>query len=108
LQRILYSSTHHINPGCPPARPREKRFIWPLHPFEIFTAQKDGSDLKALTFTESYNAEATVSKDGEIVFTSLREGDLDIYTMNQDGSGVKRLTHQKGYDGVPFSLPMGR
>jgi len=107
-QRILYSSTHHIHPDCPPVRPREKRFIWPLHPFEIFTAKRDGSDLKQMTFTGSYNAEATVSKDGEIVFTSLREGDLDIYTMNPDGRNVKRLTHQKGYDGGPFLSADGK
>ncbi len=107
-KRILYSSTHHINPDCPPARPREKRFIWPLPTFEIFTAQKDVSDLKALTSTGSYNAEATVSKDGKIVFTSLREGDLDIYTMNPDGGDVKRLTLQKGYDGGPFFSADGK
>jgi TolB protein len=101
-KRILYSSTHHFHPDCPPARPREKRFIWPLHPFEVFTSKADGSDLKQLTHTGSYNAEATVSKNGKIVFTSLREGDLDIYTMNRDGNDVKRLTHQKGYDGGPF------
>ena len=107
-QRILYSSTHHINPDCPPPRPREKRFIWPLHPYEIFTAKRDGSDLRQLTFTGNYNAEATVSRDGKIVFTSLREGDLDIYTMNQDGSDVKRLTFQKGYDGGPFFSADGK
>jgi Tol biopolymer transport system component len=107
-QRILYSSTHTLHPDCPPPRPREKRFIWPLHPFEIFTAKRDGSDLKQMTFTGSYNAEATVSKDGEIVFTSLREGDLDIYTMNPDGRNVKRLTHQKGYDGGPFFSADGK
>jgi Tol biopolymer transport system component len=107
-KRILYSSTHHIGPDCPPVRPREKRFIWPLHPYEIFTAKKDGSDLKQLTFTGSYNAEATVSKNGKMVLTSLREGDLDIYTMNPDGSDVRRLTHQKGYDGGPFFSADGK
>jgi Tol biopolymer transport system component len=106
--RILFSSTHHINPDCPPARPREKRFIWPLHPYEIFTAKTDGSDLKQLTFTGSYNAEATVSKEGKLVFTSLREGDLDIYTMNPEGGDVKRLTHRKGYDGGPFFSADGK
>jgi Tol biopolymer transport system component len=106
--RILYSSTHHTNPDCPPPRPRERRFIWPLHPYEIFTAKRDGSDLRQLTFTGSYNAEATVSRDGKIVFTSFREGDLDIYTMNQDGSDVKRLTYQKGYDGGPFFSADGK
>ena len=107
-KRILYSSTHPINPDCPPVRPREKRFIWPLLPYEIFKAKTDGSDLKPLTFTGSYNAEATVSKNGKIVFTSLREGDLDIYIMNPDGSDVKRLTYQKGYDGGPFFSADGK
>lgn len=107
-RKILYSSTHPIGPDCPPAPPRGKRFIWPLHPFEIFTANVDGRDLKRLTFTKDYNAEATVSRDGKIVFTSLREGDLDIYVMNKDGSGVKRLTHQEGYDGGPFFSADGK
>ena len=107
-ERILYSSTHHIRSDCPPVPPRGKRFIWPLHPYEIFSSKSDGSNLKPLTFTGDYNAEATVSKDGKIVFTSLREGDLDIYTMNSDGSGVKRLTHQKGYDGGPFFSSDGK
>ena len=107
-QRILYSSTHQNNPDCPPARPREKRFIWPLLPFEIFTAKIDGSDLKQLTLTGNYNAEATQSKNGKVVFTSFREGDLDIYTMNSDGREVKRLTRQKGYDGGPFFSADGK
>jgi len=53
-RRILYSSTHYVSPDCPPARPREKRFIWPLYPYEIFTAKADGSGLKPLTHTGSY------------------------------------------------------
>ena len=37
-----------------------------------------------------------------IVFTSLKDGDLDLYTMNVDGTNIKQLTTQKGYDGGPF------
>ncbi len=107
-KRILYSSTHQAQPECPPIVPKGKRFIWPLHPYEIFSAKTHGSDLKQLTSTGSYNAEATVSADGSIVFTSLREGDLDIYTMNPDGSGVRRLTREKGYDGGPFFSKDGK
>jgi len=48
--------------------------------------------------------EATISNDGKkIVFTSVRNGDLDIYTMNADGTNMKQLTHEVGYDGGPFS-----
>jgi Tol biopolymer transport system component len=107
-KRILYSSTHLRHPACPPAPRRRQRFIWPLHPYEIFSSNTDGSDLRQLTFAGNYNAEATVSKGGEIVFTSLRGGDLDIYKMNSDGNGLKRLTDQKGYDGGPFFSADGK
>jgi TolB protein len=50
-----------------------------------------------------------VSPDGKtIVFTSLRDGDLEVYTMRADGSGVRRLTHEPGYDGGAFFSPDGR
>ena len=52
---------------------------------------------------QGYNAESTITRDGkQIVFTSMRNGDLDIYTMDADGSNVRQLTHELGYDGGPF------
>ncbi len=36
------------------------------------------------------------------MFTSTRDGDLDLYSMNLDGSDVKRLTDAPGYDGGAF------
>jgi Tol biopolymer transport system component len=36
------------------------------------------------------------------VFTSVRDGDLDLYTMNADGGDVRRLTDEVGYDGGAF------
>ena len=55
------------------------------------------------------HAEGTLSPDGKtIVFTSLRDGDLDIYTMNIDGSNLRRLTHTLGYDGGPAFSPDGK
>jgi TolB protein len=59
--------------------------------------------VKALFASPAYDAEATISSDGSrIVFTSAREGDLDIYTMSSNGTGVTKLTHTPGYDGGPF------
>src|SRR5213592_1171938 len=56
-----------------------------------------------------YDAEGTLSPDGRtIVFTSLRDGDLDIYTMRVDGTHLRRLTHTLGYDGGPFFSPDGK
>ena len=47
--------------------------------------------------------EATISPVGDrIVFTSVRNGDLDVYSMNLDGSDVQQLTNEIGYDGGPY------
>jgi Tol biopolymer transport system component len=61
-----------------------------------------------LTNSARYDAESTIRKDGRIVFTSLRGGDLDIYTMDENGRDVRQLTHELGYDGGPFWSYDGR
>jgi len=102
--RVLFSSTHASSPDCPPKPDYSRGYVWPVYDtYQIFTAKPDGSDLKQLTNAHGYNAESTITRDGKhIVFTSTRNGDLDIYTMNADGSNVKQLTHELGYDGGPF------
>jgi len=106
-KRILYASTHHHDKKCPPPPDRSKGYVWKLYEtFDIFL--KDGDDLKQLTNTDGYDAEATVSPNGDkIVFTSLRDGDPEIYTMNLDGTNQTRLTFENGYDGGPFFSPDG-
>src|SRR6266496_3891250 len=100
---ILYSSTHLGAKRCPPRPDFSKGYVWAVYDtFHIFTANPDGSNLKQLTNTVGYDAETTISRDGKLVFTSKRDGDLDIYTMDGNGKHVKRLTNELGYDGGPF------
>jgi TolB protein len=103
-QRIIYSSTHLGSPDCPPFPDRSEGYVWPLYrTFDIFSARPDGTDLKRLTTADGYDAENTVSPDGKkIVFTSTRDGDLELYDMNVDGTGQRRLTNSLGYDGGAF------
>ncbi|MGA2075887.1 MAG: hypothetical protein ABSH52_20550 [Terriglobia bacterium] len=109
-KHILYSSTHLSSPECPPRPDYSKGYVWGVYStFRIFYSTDRGQILKQLTQAPGYNAEATLSSDGKkIVFTSSRDGDLEIYTMNPDGSDVKRLTHELGYDGGPFFSPDGQ
>ena len=102
--RILYSSTHLGGEACPPEPDRSQGYVWPLYStYEVFSAKPDGSDLKPLTDHEGYDAEATTCpQDGSIIFTSTRDGDLELYRMDADGSNVQRLTHTPGYDGGAF------
>jgi TolB protein len=102
-ERLLYSSTHHRSARCPTPPDRSRGYVWPLDPYDIFTANADGSGLRQLTDLPGYDAEATIAPDGRtIVFTSDRDGDLELYAMDADGSNVRRLTHRPGYDGGAF------
>jgi len=107
-RRIFFASTHAADTACPPRPDPSKGYVWGLDPFDIYTANRDGSELKRLTNFGVYTAEGTLAPDGRaIVFTSLKDGDLDIYTMGVDGSNLRRLTNTPGYDGGPFFSPDG-
>jgi len=109
-QRIVFASTSHLPGDCPPKpkTPAGARYVWPLYPYDIFTATVDGSDLKKITDNPKYDAEPVVSADGkQIVFGSQREGNFDVYIMNTDGSNIRRLTDHMGYNGGPWFSPDG-
>ena len=107
--QILYSSTHHHDASCPPPPDMSMGYVWPLNDtYDVFVANADGSDLRQLTDVMGYDAEATFSPTGDrIVFTSARDGDLELYSMAPDGSDLVRLTDRVGYDGGAFYSPDG-
>jgi len=109
-RRILFSSTHLAADSCPPPADMSQGYVWSLESgYDIFTARADGKDLQQLTTTPGYDAEATVSVDGtRLVFTSVRDDDIELYSMRPDGSEVKRLTNEIGYDGGAFFSRDGR
>lgn len=103
-RRVLFASTHLDADSCPPPPDMSKGYTWALSPgYEIFTARPDGSDLRRLTSHPGYDAEGTMSVDGKwLVFTSKRDGDVDLYKMHMDGTGLVRLTQSTGYDGGAY------
>lgn len=108
---FIYASTHEQSTECPPkpAQRADHKYVWAIYEsFDIFLSDINGNIVKKLTDTKGYDAEATVSPLGDkIVFTSMRNGDLDLYTMNTDGSNVQQITHELGYDGGAFFSPDG-
>ena len=101
--QILFASTHEASPTCPPRPSFARGYVWPIYPsYDIYRANADGSKLTPITRTTGYDAEATIAPDGLIVFTSVRDGDMEIYSMRGDGTDVKRLTQRPGPDGGPF------
>jgi TolB protein len=72
-------------------------------------ADLNGKIIKRLTDTPGYDAEATLSPDGStMIFTSMRDGDLDLYAMDMKTYAVKRITHTLGYDGGAWFSPDGK
>ena len=134
---VLYASTHHdVFAEAKQeeelkfrASGKERRYSWDYdEAMDIFSANRDGSNLVQLTDAHGYDAEGSYSPDGKhIVFCSLRDAypkselspkDLkqlevdpayfgEIYIMDADGSNQKRLTDSPGYDGGPFFTPDG-
>jgi TolB protein len=106
-KKILYASTHLGAKECPPNPDFSKGYVWAIYPtYDIFTADANGKNVKKLTNSPGYDAEATISPDGKkIIFTSERDGDLELYSMNTNGKNVKRLTFESGYDGGAFFSP---
>jgi Tol biopolymer transport system component/Zn-dependent M28 family amino/carboxypeptidase len=135
---VLFASTH-LDPKAREkqkaelefrASGKERRYSWDYdEAMDIFTAHRDGSNVRQLTKTNGYDAEGSYSPDGsKIVFCSLRnaypleklsaedrkryETDPayfgEIYIMDADGSNQRRLTSTPGYDGGPFFSPDGQ
>jgi len=145
---VVFSSTHHDPRTQQYQREeiefresgQERRYAWDYDPeMDVYIApgaaveaaapdgEVDPAALIRLTDTRGYDAEASVSPDGEwIVFASNRQAydhelsaedqrllEVDpayfaeIFVMRADGSQQTRLTDVPGYDGGPFFFPDG-
>lgn len=112
-KHIIYASTHLGSSDCPPVPDRAKygnKYIWPLYEsYDIFMADLDGKIVKQLTSAKGYDAEATLSPDGKkMVYTSDKDGDLELYIMDLATGSEKRVTSIPGYDGGAWFSPNGK
>lgn len=108
-KKIIFASSH-----SDPDPFREKEvfagYKWDLTPFmNIYEANPDGTNLKALTSGPAYHAECAYSPSGEeIVYASNEDGSMNLYIMDANGSNPRQLTHTTGiYNGGPFFSPDG-
>ncbi|WP_460557758.1 TolB family protein [Ferruginibacter profundus] len=112
-KHIIYASTHLGADTCPPVPDRKKygnKYIWPLYDsYDIFMAGLDGKIVKQLTTSKGYDAEATLSPDGKkMIYTSDKDGDIDLYVMDLKTGKEKRITNTLGYDGGAWFSPNGK
>ena len=112
-KHIIYASTHLGADTCPPVPDRKKygnKYIWPLYDsYDIFMADLNGKIVKQLTKSKGYDAEATLSPDGnKMIYTSDKDGDIDLYIMDLKTGKEKRVTNTLGYDGGAWFSPDGK
>ena len=105
--KIVYATTEgepHDRGNCPPPADQSKGYTWSIYPgYNIVEANPDGSNVHPLIVSPGYDAEMTwCHKGGKAIFTSVRDGDLDLYEYNAADGKVKRLTNTPGYDGGAF------
>ena len=112
-QHIIYASTHLASSDCPPVPDRAKygnKYIWPLYRgYDIFKADLNGKITKQLTNSPFYDAEATLSPDGKkMIYTSTKDGDIELYILELKSGKEKRITNELGYDGGAWFSPDGK
>jgi aminopeptidase YwaD len=105
-ERYVYATTEGAGPECPPAPDMSQGYVWPLYPTFELVWHTPGKPPEPFLANPGYDAEATACmKDGRLVFTSTRSGDLELWTVNRDGSDLKQVTDTPGYDGGAFFNP---
>lgn len=112
-KHVVYASTHLSVDTCPSIPDRKKygnKYIWPLYnSYDIFMADYNGKIVKRLTNSPGYDAEATISPDGKkMIYTSTKDGDIDLYLMDLQTGKEKRITNVPGYDGGAWFSPNGK
>jgi len=76
---------------------------------DIFIADGDGKNARALAPDSSLDYNASYSADGRwIIFTSHRSGPAKIYRVHPDGSGLERLTDGLAFDDQAALSPDGK
>jgi hypothetical protein len=96
-KHIVYASTHGAGDACPKPPDRSHGYVWGVFGgYDIYLATDDGKILKPLTNTPGYDAEATINwKTGNMVYTSLASGDLDLWTI-ENGWLAEETNHEEG------------
>lgn len=73
---------------------------------ELYSSDLDGANVTRLTNNEYYEAEVSVSPNGEwIAFGRQIDGNMDIWVMKSDGSAEYRVTRTEDWhEGAPFFM----
>lgn len=74
---------------------------------ELYVSDLHGGNIKRLTNNQYYEAEVSVSPDGQwITFGRQIDGNMDLWVMRADGTGEFQVTRTAEWqEGAPFFMP---
>jgi Tol biopolymer transport system component len=107
MKRLVWTSTRD-NPDMPVGNWSDET-EYPQGA-ELYTSDLDGGNVVRLTDNEYYEAEVSISPNGEwIVFGRQIDGKMDLWRMRPDGSEEAQITFTDDWqEGAPFFLPDNR
>lgn len=74
---------------------------------EIYSAARDGSDVRRLTDHPGIDVSPTCGPAGKVIFVSSRHGGPQIFMMNSSGGEAKRLTYKGAHNQTPAYCQAG-
>ena len=74
---------------------------------DLYISDLDGGNVRRLTNNEWYDAEVSISPDGQwVVFGRQTDGKMDLWRIRPDGSDEQQITFTEDWqEGAPFYLP---
>ena len=121
----IWRVNDHGQDGCSYFFPDQKRVVWtstrdnmdmPIGNWsdannypqgaELYSSDLDGGNIQRLTRNQYYEAEISVSPDGDwIAFGRQIDGNMDIWVMRADGSDEYQVTRTSDWqEGAPFFM----
>jgi TolB protein len=77
--------------------------------YEIYSMNRDGSDVRRLTQSRGLDVRPAWSADGKwLAFTTARHGDYEIYVTRSDGTDQRRITDNSERDDYAAWHPDGK
>jgi Periplasmic component of the Tol biopolymer transport system len=110
---ILFSSTLSKGKECP-ENPyaqeylRKRIYVWRLFDYDLYIYNLNRDTIIPLFSSPGYDAEGEGNYGDLVVFTSSKDGDLELYTINIKTRELERITEFPGYDGGAMFSPSGR
>ncbi len=110
---VLFSSTFAKVRECPtnpyaPEYLKKGIYVWRLFDYDLYLYNLKRDTIIELFSSSGYDAEGEGNYGDLVVFTSSKDGDLELYTINVKTKEIKRLTEFPGYDGGAMFSPSGR